>query len=128
MSPPSTRSSVASAAAQQTGLPPKVEPCEPLSQVVIDSLAIDGADRHARAQALGGEQDVGLDALVLAGEHLPGPADAALDLVGHQQDPVPVAEGAQVAQLAGRRHDVAAFALDRLDEDGGHVVRDRGGG
>ena len=33
MSPPSTRSSVASAAAQQTGLPPKVEPWDPLSQV-----------------------------------------------------------------------------------------------
>src|SRR4051812_6089504 len=36
----STRSSVASAAAQQTGLPPKVEPWDPLSQVVIDSFAI----------------------------------------------------------------------------------------
>ena len=41
----------------------------------------------------------------------------------HQQDPVPVAERAQVAQEAGRRHDVAALALDRLDEDGGDVVR-----
>ncbi len=40
MSSLSTRSSVASAAAQQTGLPPKVEPCEPLSQVLMDSRAM----------------------------------------------------------------------------------------
>ena len=71
MRPPSTRSSVASAAAQQTGLPPKVEPCEPLSHLVIDSLAMMRADRHAGAEPLGGEQDVGLDALVIAGPHLP---------------------------------------------------------
>ena len=40
MRPPSTRSSVASAAAQQTGLPPKVVPWEPLSHVVTESLAM----------------------------------------------------------------------------------------
>ena len=34
-----------------------------------------------------------------------------------------VADGAQVAEPAGGRDDVAALALDRLDEDGRHVVR-----
>ena len=123
MSPPSTRSSVASAAAQHTGLPPKVEPCAPLSQVSIDSRGHHGADRHARAESLGGQQDVGLHALVVAGPHLPGPADAALHFVRHQQDAVFVAQGPQVAQPSGRRDDVAAFTLNRLHEDGRHVPR-----
>ena len=123
MRPPSTRSSVASAAAQHTGLPPKVEPCAPLLPGADGLLGDDGADRHAGSQSLRGEEDVGLDALVLAGPHLSGAPDAALHLVRHQQDAVPVAERAQVAQPSRRRDDVAAFSLNRLDEDGGDVAR-----
>ena len=46
-----------------------------------------------------------------------------LHLVGDQQDAVPVAQLAQGRQEARRRHVVAALALDRLDEDGRHLVR-----
>src|SRR5260370_37887133 len=81
----------------------------------------DRADRHAAAQALRAEQDVRLDSLVLARPHLPGAPDAALHLVAHEQDPVAVAELAQALQGAGRRGDVAALALDLLDEDSGHA-------
>ncbi len=40
MRPFSTRSSVTSAAAQHTGLPPKVEPCAPLSHFMMLSRAM----------------------------------------------------------------------------------------
>src|SRR5437867_9412507 len=81
----------------------------------------DRADGHAAAEALRREQNVGLDALVLAGEHASGPADAALDLVAHEQDAVAVAQLAQCLEVSGRWHDIAALTLDRLDEDGRHA-------
>src|SRR5207247_7806239 len=79
------------------------------------------ADRHAAAEALRREPNVGLDALVLAGEHASGPPDAALDLVAHEQDAVAVAQLAQCLEVSGRWHDIAALTLDRLDEDGRRV-------
>ena len=54
---------------------------------------------------------------------MPGAADAALHLVGDQQDAVAVAQLPQGRQIAGRWNDVAALALDRLDEDGRHILR-----
>src|SRR6266581_3722181 len=76
-------------------------------------LRDDRADRHAAAEALRREQDVGLDPLVLAGEHASGPPDAALDLVAHEQDAVAVAQLAQCREVPGRWHDIAALTLDR---------------
>ena len=62
------------------------------------------------------------DAPVLRGEHPAGPADARLDLVEHEQDPVLVAEPSEAGQEVGGRHDVSPFALDRLDEDRRQLV------
>ena len=56
---------------------------------------------HARRDALGRQQDVGLDAPVLDRPHLAGPSGAGLDLVGDEQDPVLVADPAQA--LRGSR-------------------------
>ena len=93
--PPSTRSSVASAAAQHTGIPAErraVRALPPLHHLIARD---DRADRHPRAQPLRREQHVGLHALVLAREHLPCASNAALHLVDHEQDAVAIAELAQ---------------------------------
>ena len=53
------------------------------------------------------------------GEELAGAAEARLDFVGDQQDAVVVAELAQAHHEFLRRDVEAAFALHRLDDDGG---------
>ena len=121
--PDSTSSSVALAAAQATGLPPNVEPWPPGSQSITLGPGDDAGERQAAGEALADAHDVGLDAVVLARPHRAGAPDAGLHLVDDEQDAVRVAQRAQVGQPAGRRHDVAALALDRLDEDRRHVGR-----
>src|SRR5439155_12577032 len=71
----------------------------------------DRADGHSGREPLRCEQDVRLDALVLAGEHLPRPAYSTLHLVGDEQDPMPVAQLTESGQKAYRRHDVPALPL-----------------
>ena len=61
------------------------------------------------------------------GEHLAGSADSGLDLVEDEEDAVLVAELAEAGEEAGRGDDVAAFALDGLDEDGGEFIGGQGG-
>ena len=56
-------------------------------------------------------------------EHLAGPPEAGLDLVGDEQDPVLAGDLAEARQEARRRDDVAALAEDRLDDDRRHPVR-----
>ena len=86
-----------------------------------------GGDRiEAAAERLADQRDVGLDALVLLGEQLPGAAEAGLDLVEDQRDVVVGAELADPGEVAGRRDDDAGLALDRLDEEADGVRRDRG--
>ncbi len=86
----------------------------------------DHPDRQARAEALGERRDVGRHAPMLAGEHAAGAADTRLDLVRDHQDAVAVAQRAQPRQEARRRDDVAALALDRLDEHRRHLARRHG--
>ena len=83
------------------------------------------AKGHARGDALGGQQDVGLDAPVLDRPHLAGPTRARLDLVGDEQDAVLVADPPQALEEAVLGDDVAALALDRLDDDRRDLVRRR---
>ena len=59
------------------------------------------AQRHARGDPLGQQRSVGHHAGVLGGEHLAGPPHAALHLVEHQQDAVPVADRAQPREEVG---------------------------
>ena len=54
--------------------------------------------------------------------HLAGPPGAGLDLVGDEQDAVLVADPAQALEEAVLGDDVAALALDRLDDDRGDLV------
>ncbi len=89
-----------------------------------DALARDdAAQRHAAGDALGRADDVRLHTPVLDGPPASRASHAGLHFVYDQQNAVAVAQLAQQREKAGRRHDVAAFALDRLDQDGGHVFR-----
>ena len=83
----------------------------------------DPGERQARRDALGHDQDVRLDVPVLDREHLAGPPEAGLDLVGDEQDPVLAGDLAEPRQEPRRRHDVAALAEDRLDDDRRDAVR-----
>ncbi len=85
-----------------------------------------GTHREAAAQALGHGQHIGCDSGGFVGEKTPGPADAALDLVENQQQSIFVANLAQGLQILGRGHADPALALDRLDQHGGGLGRDRG--
>ena len=79
----------ASAAAQATGLPPYVPPRPPTCGGVHDlGAAGDGGERQAAGDALGGDDEVGHDALVLAGEHGAGAGEPGLHLVGDEDDAV----------------------------------------
>ena len=63
---------------------------------------------------------------MLVSVELPGAGDAALDLVEHQHQVMLVAGSAQAGEeLVGRRAD-ATLALDRLDQEAGGVLVDRG--
>src|SRR4029077_5026078 len=79
----------------------------------------DRADRHAAAEPLGREQDVGLDLFVLARPHFARTPDTALDLVTYEQDAVAIAQLTQRLEVTGRGHDVATLPLDRLHEHRG---------
>ena len=124
------RRCTASAAAQATGLPPKVVPWLPgwsRSPRVADGDA--GADRDAAGQALGQRDDVGATTpgRRAVGEPGAGAADAGLHLVEPQQRAVLVGDLAGGREVAVGRDDDAGLALDRLEHDGGGLVGDRGG-
>ena len=81
------------------------------------------AERHiGRGDALGGDEDVGLDAPVIDGEPLAGAAPAGHDFVGDHQHAVAVADFAQAREVLGRRNQHAVGADDGLDDDGGDVA------
>ena len=52
----------------------------------------DGREREAARERLGHRHEVGLETVVLGGEHRPGAAEAGLDLVDDEQDAVLAAE------------------------------------
>ena len=56
--------------------------------VVELAAGAERGEREAAGDALGHADDVGLDAVVIDGEHLAGAAEAALHLVGDEQDAV----------------------------------------
>ena len=65
---------------------------------------------------------------MLASEHPPATTQARLNLVDYQQNAVSIAHFTQHREETGRRHAIAPFALNRLDEDRRHFIgRDRRG-
>ncbi len=84
-------------------------------------------DGHARGDALGQGDDVGLYTPVLDGEHPAGAPETRLHLVNNVQDAVLLHQCFEpIVPLWGWHH-VASLALDGLDEDGRHFFgRDNG--
>jgi len=78
-----------------------------------------GRKGHAAGDAFGERDNVGDNAEVLGGEHAAGAAHAGLDFVVDEQDAVLVGDAAELLVEAPVGHQVAAFALDGLDDDGG---------
>src|SRR5205814_10181406 len=83
----------------------------------------DGAQGEPDGDPLGQAEDVAGDSPMLGREHLPGPPDPALDLVKDEQDAMLIAELAESRQEVEGRDDITSLALDRLDEDGGQLLR-----
>ena len=82
----------------------------------------EGAQRESVGDALGGDQNVGIDAVVLDGEHLAGAGEAGLDFVGDEENAVLVENFLYFFEVVWRRDDDAAFAHDRLGDECGHVA------
>ena len=124
-SPPSSRSIVARAAAQATGLPPYVEPCAPgaprLEQV--------GPGDHRRRAASRWRSPWPVRRMSGLTPHCSiahiVPVRPAPDWISSaiEQDPVLVADRAEALEEAVLGDDVAALALDRLDDDRRDLVR-----
>ena len=67
----------------------------------------------------------GNDAFVLEGEPGAGAAEPRLHLVEDQEHAVGIAQRPDAREIALRRNDDAGLALDRLDQHGGGLGRDR---
>ena len=84
----------------------------------------DGADGEAVAEALGHHDHVRLHVEgVDAPEVLAGPPEARLDLVGDQEYPRLVQDLFYPLEVAGRRIDETAYALDGLGDESRDVAR-----
>ena len=82
----------------------------------------DGADRHHPAtHRLPEADEIGPHVPVLDGEHPTGPSEPRLHLVGAQEPAVLVAEVRERGPERVGRHQHAARADDRLDDDAGHL-------
>ena len=85
---------------------------------------------HCRAEwevatgySLGEGDDVGIEIPEIAGEPISDSAEGGDDLVGDEEDVVFAKQIAQLGEVARRRGNDAARALDRLDEHGGDGFR-----
>src|SRR5262249_55658861 len=79
-------------------------------------------DGQSGSQPLCERHDIGRDSPVLAGKHLAGAPYSRLHFIEYEQDAMPVTQIAQALQKAVRWHEIAALALDGLDQDGRHLA------
>ena len=92
-------------------------PCSPRSKHAGALGSDERRERHATAEPFAERQDVRHHAFVLVRDERAGPTDPSLDFVEHQEHAVFVGDRAQRFQVAVRRHDDAALALNGFDPD-----------
>src|SRR5579883_1996348 len=85
--------------------------------------ARDGSDRHAAAERLGHGNEVRFDAEMLGGKPAAGARETGLDFIGDEKNAVLAADVLENGEIAARRNDEAAFAEDRLGDDGSDGFR-----
>ena len=83
----------------------------------------DGRQREAAAQRLPRDEEVGLDPVLLDRPDGPGTTDAALHLVGDEQDPVAAEQLLKPLREVGRHRDESALALNGLEHGAGDRPR-----
>ena len=116
----SSMSSTALAAADASGLPPKVVPCEPgWKSSAVGFGNPDRANREAGSETFGHADGVRCDACLFEREEVSAPSDATLYFVEHQQGAPLRAQCPQLLQEAGLGGENATFALYGFDEYGG---------
>src|SRR5436305_5178211 len=78
--------------------------------------------RKPVGNALGSDQNVWDDAIMLNGEHLSSAAKARLDFVGYEQNLVLVKDLLDLAKVIGWRNNDAAFPHHRLSNKRGNIT------
>ena len=82
--------------------------------------ARDRRQRHATAERLRRDDEIGLDTKMRAGKKLAGATEPGLHLIGNKHDAALTANLRQRRQKSSRRHHKPTFAEYRLNHNGGH--------
>ena len=91
---------LASAAAQETGLPPKVERWSPgLNEAAISSRVVKAASGKPSAMPLAVTRMSGSTAVMLDGEHFAGAAESGLHFVGDEKNAVAIEDFLDLAEI-----------------------------
>src|SRR5579859_2144432 len=80
-----------------------------------------GTQRKAVGNAFGGDQNIGIDAVMLISKHFAGAAEAGLDFVGDKEDAVLVENLLHFFEVIRRRHDDATLAHYRFGNESGDI-------
>ena len=113
-----------SAAAHATGLPPNVPPSPPFCGASkSDARPTTAESGKAVGDRLRQADEIGIEIEMLAREHLPGPPEAGLHLVGDEDDAVLAREASKLMKERRGRNDEPALAEHRLDDHGGERAR-----
>ncbi len=81
----------------------------------------DATNGHTATNTFGKTYDIGLHTFMLNSPPFARTTGAALNFVGDQQDAILVANGPQAGEEVGCRDYIAAFSLDWLYQNAGHV-------
>src|ERR1700687_2485202 len=82
----------------------------------------EGAEGKSVGDALGGDQNVGLDPIVLDGEHLSGTSESGLHFVGNEKNSVLVEDFLDLAEIIPRRNYDATLAENWLGDERSDVT------